>query len=150
MNYKSLGSDMVQRIDSVLKLKGVKRQTLASIVGFSEPNIARWKTQGSLPDFNVGLQIARYLDVSPEWLLYGDDSNGLSGEDATYLAKLHNLLPEDREIVMLLADKIKERYDSPEPLSNKFCAEDTRPYAERKAKEDQNGGKVLSAKLSAN
>lgn len=63
------GSDLVKKIDIVLKEKNLKRQALADYCGINAYTITDWIRRGNLPTFDVGLKISQFLGVSVEWLL---------------------------------------------------------------------------------
>jgi len=65
------GTKFVERIDQLLKEKNIKRQALADSIGIDASNFAHWKTKNYLPDVTIAYNIARFLNVSIEWLLTG-------------------------------------------------------------------------------
>lgn len=66
------GTNFVERIDSILKEKNIKRQALADAIGIDSSNFAHWKRKNYLPDVVIAYKIACFLKVSVEWLLKGD------------------------------------------------------------------------------
>lgn len=66
------GPEFVERIDMLLKLRNLKRQTLADAFNFDLSTITQWKTKNRLPDVKLAFNIATYLNVSLSWLLSGN------------------------------------------------------------------------------
>lgn len=69
------GKDFVDRIDVILKQKNRKRLALAEEIGQSVQAFTDWKRRNSIPAADIALQISRYLDVSLEWLITGEEKN---------------------------------------------------------------------------
>lgn len=62
---------LVDRIDTCLKIRNLKRLALCEVVGITPTAITHWKTQKSIPSADTAVLIAQYLDVSVEWLIFG-------------------------------------------------------------------------------
>lgn len=72
------GCDLVDRIDSVLMQKNLKRQALADYCNFNVANIAHWKARNNIPGADTIFLISNYLGITVEWLLTGEDPSGIS------------------------------------------------------------------------
>jgi len=68
------GKDIVSRIDAVLKQKNLKRKAVAEAVGISLQPFTSWANRGSIPVADTAYYIAKYLNVSLDWLLTGEDN----------------------------------------------------------------------------
>lgn len=68
--YKN-GSDFVDRIDEQLTRMKKRRQDLCDYVGLKPQSISNWKALNGLPSADRVLQISRFLQVEPEWLITG-------------------------------------------------------------------------------
>lgn len=73
------GKDIVFRIDSILKTRNEKRKAVADAVGISVQPFTSWTKRGSLPSADTIYYIAKYLDVSMEWLLTGEERKVAGG-----------------------------------------------------------------------
>jgi len=73
--------EFVLRIDAVLKEKGLTRQIVADACGFRYGNFSKWKHGDNRPLAETVLSIAKYLNVSVEWLLTGKDPSDLTEEE---------------------------------------------------------------------
>lgn len=69
------GTAIVDRIDSILKAKNIKRAYLAEKVGISQQSFTDWKRRNTVPTADVAYKIAQYFGVSMEWLLTGTERN---------------------------------------------------------------------------
>jgi transcriptional regulator with XRE-family HTH domain len=103
------GQEIVKRIDSVLKQKNLKRQAVADAVGISTQSFTHWSMRGSVLAADTAIKIAQFLDVSVEWLITGQDPNGLSEEDRSLLSKWHELAAAAKETVMMMIDALLEK-----------------------------------------
>jgi len=68
---KQNGSDLVDRIDELLKARNIKRQALCDSVGISLQAITNWKTKNSMPLADTAVRIAEYFGVSVDYLVTG-------------------------------------------------------------------------------
>ena len=79
----------VERLESILKEKGITKTELANKIGIRRPTLSEWKKNGAIPAGDVCVKIARYLDVDVEYLITGvhKDTNEEkeNGEDKTPL-----------------------------------------------------------------
>ncbi len=95
------GEEFVLRVDSILKEKNIKRQTLADSIGFDSSTLAQWKNKNRLPDIETTYRIAAYLHVSPEWLI--------TGKLAQEWTQEKNIEVSPSRIVWRIQDQIKSR-----------------------------------------
>lgn len=95
------GKDIVFRIDSILKTRNEKRKAVADAVGISVQPFTSWTKRGSLPSADTIYYIAKYLDVSIEWLLTGEEKQVVGG------LPLENEL---REVWMRLTDEQRKSF----------------------------------------
>ena len=89
------------------ELRGKKPTPVAQELGCTSSNVAQWK-KGSTPRSAVLQKIAAYLDVTPQWLVFGDE-----GPDGDGIKKQH---PADSEALTetqrAAIDMIKAMSDS--------------------------------------
>jgi transcriptional regulator with XRE-family HTH domain len=84
------GHEIVERIDSLLKQKHLKRLSLAEKIGVSTNTISAWSVRGTVPDADVAIKIADFFCVSVEWLITGHEKE-TSTADELLLKKYHSL-----------------------------------------------------------
>lgn len=65
---------MVQKLDSLLKVRGIKQAAFERSVMLSENRISKWKNGQGEPSATEALRMARSLQVPVEWLI--DDAQG--------------------------------------------------------------------------
>lgn len=85
-------TDFVNRIDSILQKKNLKRAALCSDLELSPTSITDWARRGTVPAADICLRIAEYLGVSVEWLVTGKESS-LTSEEKTLLKQWKILTP---------------------------------------------------------
>lgn len=100
--------DFVDRIDEKLKERNLKRISLCDDLEITHSALTDWKKRGTIPSGDVCLKIARYLDVSPEWLLGGEERKGgeavLSEEEKSVLRQFKNLTEEQKCAISALLE----------------------------------------------
>lgn len=101
---------LVERIDDLLKSKNQTRKALSASLGIPLQTISNWSVRGNLPSADVLLRIARYLNVSLEWLITGEDAEGLSPEIRALVEKIKILDQNDFKAVQQLVSVLVERY----------------------------------------
>lgn len=105
------GPALVNRIDSILQHKYLTRQQLADSCGFSVQNIARWKTQGAMPDLKIGVKIADFLNVPLYWLITGHNERGeIPADDFQLLDTFHSFNEDDKEVIMATLKALSKKY----------------------------------------
>jgi transcriptional regulator with XRE-family HTH domain len=70
-----MSETLVDRIDECLKYRNLKRLALCEAVGITTTAITHWSTRKGLPSADTAVLIARYLDVSVDWLIFGTVSD---------------------------------------------------------------------------
>lgn len=66
------GNEIMDRIDMMRKKKGVMLADVADAAGMNRQAFHNWRTRGTVPQADVLWNIAEYLEVEPEWLLFGE------------------------------------------------------------------------------
>jgi transcriptional regulator with XRE-family HTH domain len=73
---------MVQKLDELLKLRGIKQAAFERSTLLSENRISKWKNGQGEPSATEALRMARALRVSLEWLI-DDESDEPPREELT-------------------------------------------------------------------
>ena len=63
------GMKFIERIEAM----GVQRKSISRDLGIPEQTISNWKTRDKAPKSEELFKIAKYLNVSMEWLLTGEE-----------------------------------------------------------------------------
>jgi transcriptional regulator with XRE-family HTH domain len=61
----------IERLEMLLKEKGISQKSLAEYIGIRNPSISEWKKEGTIPRADIAIKIAEYLNVSVEYLITG-------------------------------------------------------------------------------
>lgn len=104
ISMETSGSAIVERIDSLLKAKNLKRQAAADFAGISLQAFTHWSLRGSIPAADTAIKIADFLGVDVRWLITGDDANGLSDEERKLVSDYRDISAAGRDAVRMLLD----------------------------------------------
>ena len=95
---------------------GVKVSKLAEIAGCSHQMARRYVLGEALPDVNVTYKIAKWLKVSPGWLLFGDETEIPNNLDQKNLIQIEpdlleyilNITKDTNELISFIMDIIND------------------------------------------
>ncbi len=102
-------SELTDRIDELLEKKGLKRADLCRGTGINESTIRNW-IRGTAPQVEPIYKIAKFLDVSMEWLVAGTAPDSLSPEEKELLRKWHVLDCRDKCTALRCLDAVISGY----------------------------------------
>lgn len=96
-------SDFWKRVDEEIEYKGINRASLARKCNFSVTNIGQGIKLGSTPSAETAVKIARFLGVSVEYLVTGENkitSQSIDNEQnqLKLYRKYHNLIEKCEEL----------------------------------------------------
>lgn len=60
-----------ERLERLLADKQMQKMELAEKIGFSANGISTWKVTGTIPRADIAIKIAKVLDVTTEYLIFG-------------------------------------------------------------------------------
>ena len=90
---------MIERIKSLISLKDLEQFDI------NTKKISAWKTRNSYPSSDDLYKIAKYLNVTMEWLLTGKNQNTELPEDIQKsVTKMLTLTEKQREPINVLID----------------------------------------------
>lgn len=72
---------------------------LADKIGLSIGTLRNKINLNALPTFETAIKISEFLNVSMEYLLYGTDSNGLSGEEISLINDYRELSEDQKKAI---------------------------------------------------
>ena len=109
----STPQDIGIRIRARRRDKGLTQDELADQIGVSRSAVAQWET-GRTGQITGNLsRIAGSLDVSVEYLVYGDDKRGAAevqqGDELALLRLYRECEPEDRQMLLRTARRLARR-----------------------------------------
>lgn len=70
------GKKLVDILDTYLKENGLSRRKFCLEIGIPNSTVASWKFKNILPPLETLVKIARYMNVSLDWLVFGEMSDG--------------------------------------------------------------------------
>lgn len=96
-------SDFWKRVDEEIEYKGINRASLARKCNFSVTNIGQGIKLGSTPSAETAVKIARFLGVSIEYLVTGENkitSQSIDNKQnqLKLYRKYHNLIEKCEEL----------------------------------------------------
>lgn len=92
-------SDLLERIKTIVPLKELNK------LGFATSTISGWKIRNVFPQSDDLYRIAKYLNVTMEWLLTGENPNTEIPEDIQKsVKKMLTLTDKQREPINVLID----------------------------------------------
>lgn len=95
-----------ETVNRICKEKGTTATTVLKAIGASTGNVSKWKN-GSIPNIDLALRFARYLNISLDYLVTGEDAysaplpvqaSGLSDEDTEWLSLIRGIPSEKQEM----------------------------------------------------
>lgn len=106
----------VERLESLMKEKGVSQKVLAEVCEIGKNQFAYWKKHGNIPAGAILERIANYFEVSVDYLLGKTDTKKESGESPSLTEEQLALL---FEIKSLPENQQREAWDYIQYLKSK-------------------------------
>lgn len=109
----STPQDIGARIQTLRRERGLTQDDVANRIGVSRSAVAQWET-GRAGQVTGNLsRIAAVLEVSVEYLLYGDDKHAAAevrqGDELALLRLYRECDPEDRQMLLRTARRLARR-----------------------------------------
>lgn len=96
----------IDRLEMKLKERNSSKLELAETLKIRRPTLSEWKRTGAIPNAEVAIRIADYLNVSVEWLITGSDKSGYSDEEHELILKLRSLSDTNRNVVFTFVNAL--------------------------------------------
>jgi transcriptional regulator with XRE-family HTH domain len=126
--------DIVDRIFDLLKQRNIKQKELSAETGITEGNISDWKKGRSHPTSEAIIKIAKYFDVSTDYLFGLTDNPAPLGNAVTREEKLQRnialMSPEQRKRAEEYIEFLKSREEFAEELSTALGSLGRKPLTE--------------------
>ena len=74
-------ADFVEILENFLKEKNISRRQFCALVDIPNSTISSWKSKNVLPSIELVAKVAKFMNVSLDWLVYGelfDDADKLN------------------------------------------------------------------------
>ncbi|WP_195283716.1 helix-turn-helix domain-containing protein [Harryflintia acetispora] len=102
------------RIRSLRKEKGLSQKKLAEIVFVAQQTIGGYEKKGNVPDITVLIRLARFFEVSVDYLIGASDNrtlisaDGLSDSEVSHIENLRRLSPELQDVLKQATKEIEK------------------------------------------
>jgi len=93
--------DFWMRLKNAIRTQNTTQEWVAGKIGVPLSTFRKWMTRKTYPNMKEGVEIAKLLEVSAEYLITGVNPEGLSDEEQYLLSAYRKLSREDRENVIL-------------------------------------------------
>lgn len=96
----------IDRVEEILQKKEISKTELSEVLNIRRPTLSEWKKNGAFPSADIALKIAKYLNVSVEWLITGEEKsdNTITIEKQT----IKKILQKVQELLDFIKEKVKE------------------------------------------
>jgi transcriptional regulator with XRE-family HTH domain len=89
------------RLKNEIKAKNTTQEWIAGKIGVPLSTFRKWMTRKSYPDIKEGVEIAKLLDTSAEYLVTGVTIENLNDAERKLIIEYRKLSSTDRENVLL-------------------------------------------------
>jgi transcriptional regulator with XRE-family HTH domain len=93
--------DFWVRLKNTIKAQNTTQEWIAGKLGVPFGTFRKWMTRKTYPNIKEGIELARLLESSAEYLVTGTDSGGLSDEERRLLNAYRKLSGADQENLSL-------------------------------------------------
>ena len=94
--------DFWMRLKHEIKAKNTTQEWLAGKINVPLSTFRKWMTRKTYPNIKEGIEIAKLLETSAEYLVTGTESGGLNNTELRLVSVYRKLSPEDKENVLLV------------------------------------------------
>lgn len=111
------GKEFTKRIDFCLAKKNQTRKAITTDLGISSSTMSSWAAgRGSIPNANIVEKIAKYLNVTIDWLITGEENSDFTFEERELITKWRELTEEAKkkirfDIEYYLSENIKKNQE---------------------------------------
>jgi len=97
------------RLKSEIKAKNTTQEWIAGKIGVPFGTFRKWMTRKTYPNLKEGVEIAKLLETSAEYLVTGTEREGLSNTERNLVSVYRKLSSADQENVMLAVNAWVEK-----------------------------------------
>lgn len=97
-----------ERLQSLLIEKKINSKQLGIAIGVQGASITGWKN-GSYPRADTAVKIAQFLGTSVEFLMTGEDPQGITSDEIQLVCKWRLIGAESRRTALLIIDDAYEK-----------------------------------------
>ncbi|MDR2477760.1 MAG: helix-turn-helix domain-containing protein [Treponema sp.] len=96
--------DFWMRLKTEIKAKNTTQEWIAGKIGVPFGTFRKWMSRKTYPNIKEGFEIARLLESSVEYLVTGNEPEGLSAAEKKLINAYRKLSKADKENIMLTVD----------------------------------------------
>jgi len=89
------------RLKNEIKTQNTTQEWIAGKIGVPLSTFRKWMTRKTYPNLKEGIEIAKLLETSAEYLVTGDEPQGLNDTERKLMNSYRKLNSADRENVIL-------------------------------------------------
>jgi transcriptional regulator with XRE-family HTH domain len=89
--------DFWMRLKNEIKAKNTTQEWIAGKIGVPLSTFRKWMTRRTYPTVKEGIEIAKLLETSAEYLVTGSGPDGLSDQERNLIRAYRKLNMEDQE-----------------------------------------------------
>jgi len=93
--------DFWGRLKNEIKAKNTTQEWIAGKIGVPLSTFRKWMTRKTYPDVREGVEIAKLLETSVEYLVTGTEPEGLNNAERKLVRTYRKLSPTDQKNVIL-------------------------------------------------
>ena len=90
------------RLKNAIKTQNTTQEWIAGKIGVPLSTFRKWMSNKTYPDIKEGIEIAKLLETSAEYLVTGNHSQGLSEEEHELIKNYRKLNHDDQENISLM------------------------------------------------
>ena len=96
--------DFWSRLKSEIKVKNTTQEWIAGKIGVPFGTLRKWMTRKTYPDVREGVEIAKLLETSAEYLVTGITPENLNDAEQKLIRAYRKLSPTDQKNALLAVD----------------------------------------------
>ena len=96
--------DFWRRLKNAIKAQNTTQEWIAGKIGVPLSTFRKWMTRKTYPNIKEGIEMAKLLDTSAEYLVTGIEPEGLDDAERKLMSVYRKLNQGDRENIMLAAE----------------------------------------------
>jgi transcriptional regulator with XRE-family HTH domain len=96
--------DFWMRLKSEIKAKNTTQEWISGKIGVPLSTFRKWMTRKTYPNIKEGVEIAKLLEISAEYLVTGIEPEGLNDNERKLMIAYRKLSSGDQEKVLLAAN----------------------------------------------
>ena len=101
--------DFWTRLKNEIKAKNTTQEWIAGQIGVPFGTFRKWMSRKTYPNLKEGVEIAKLLGITAEYLITGTKQEGLDSSERKLINSYRKLNPSDKENALLAVDVWAEK-----------------------------------------